>query len=55
MIRGVGLTPASMVKAWLDSPGHRAILLNTKAKFAGVAVTQNAKGEMFGVLNVTRK
>lgn len=54
LIRGTLLTPQSMVKAWLDSPGHRAILLSPKAKRAGVAVTRDPQGRMIGVLNVGR-
>lgn len=54
LIRGTGLTPEVMVRAWLDSPGHRVILLNTKAKRAGVSVTQDAQGRLVGVLNVVR-
>ena len=54
LVRGTGLTPAAMVQAWLDSPGHRAILLNTKARRSGVAVTQDGQGRLVGVLNVVR-
>lgn len=54
LIRGTGLTPESMVQAWLDSPGHRVILLNGKARRAGVSVTQDAQGRLVGVLNVVR-
>ena len=54
LVRGTGLTPAAMVQAWLDSPGHRAILLNSKARRAGVAVTPDAQGRLVGVLNVVR-
>lgn len=54
LIRGTALTPEVMVQAWLDSPGHRVILLNGKAKRAGVSVTQDPQGRLVGVLNVVR-
>ncbi len=53
-LAGAGLTPESMVKAWLDSPSHRTILLNTRARRAGVSVAQDAQGRLVGVLNVVR-
>jgi uncharacterized protein YkwD len=54
LVRGTGLTPEAMVQAWLDSPGHRVILLNTKARRAGVSVTEDGQGRLVGVLNVVR-
>jgi uncharacterized protein YkwD len=54
LIRGTGLTPEMMVQAWLDSPGHRVILLNGKARRAGVSVTSDPQGRLVGVLNVVR-
>lgn len=54
LIRGTQLTPQSMVDAWLNSPGHRAILLSPRATRAGVSVVEDAQGRMIGVLNVTR-
>jgi uncharacterized protein YkwD len=54
LIRGTQLTPASMVDAWLNSPGHRAILLSPRASRAGVSVVQDNQGRMIGVLNVVR-
>ena len=54
LIRGTALTPQSMVDAWLKSPGHREILLSTRATRAGVSVVEDAQGRMIGVLNVTR-
>lgn len=55
LIRGSALTPEVVVQAWLDSPGHRVIILNRKAIRAGVAVTRDSQGRMIGVLNVIRK
>jgi uncharacterized protein YkwD len=54
LVRGTGLTPEAMVRAWMDSPGHRVILLNSRARRAGVAVTQDLRGRLVGVLNVAR-
>jgi uncharacterized protein YkwD len=54
LIRGWDLTPAQMVKAWMDSPGHRAIILGPNARRAGMAVTIDSQDRMIGVLNVTR-
>ena len=54
LIRGAGLTPESMVDAWLKSPPHRAILLNRRAKRAGVAVVADDQGRLIGVLNLVR-
>ena len=54
LVRGTGLTPAAMVQAWLDSPGHRVILLHANARRAGVSVTGDTQGRLVGVLNVVR-
>jgi uncharacterized protein YkwD len=54
LVRGSGLTPEAMVDLWLNSPGHRVILLNTRAKRAGVAVTRDPQGRTIGVVNLVR-
>jgi uncharacterized protein YkwD len=54
LVRGTNLSPEAMVAAWLDSPGHRAIMLNGKARRAGVSVTRDGQGRLIGVLNVVR-
>jgi uncharacterized protein YkwD len=54
LVRGVGLTPESMVELWLDSPGHREILLSPRARRAGVAITQDPQGRTIGVVNLVR-
>jgi uncharacterized protein YkwD len=33
-----GATPAGMVRAWMNSPGHRAIILNGRFREAGVGI-----------------
>lgn len=55
LVRGSQLTPESMVQLWLDSPGHREIILSTRARRAGVAVVADPQGRLIGVLNLTRK
>lgn len=54
LVRGAGLTPKAMVDLWLDSPGHRAILLSHRARRAGVAITEDAQGRKIGVVNLVR-
>lgn len=54
LVRGTGLTPDAMVELWLDSPGHRAILLSPRAKRAGIAITKDSQGRMIGVVNLVR-
>lgn len=54
LVRGTGLTPKDMVDLWLDSPGHREILLSPRARRAGVAITEDAQGRRIGVVNLVR-
>jgi uncharacterized protein YkwD len=54
LVRGTGLSPETMVELWLDSPGHREILLSPRAKRAGVAITSDAQGRTIGVVNLVR-
>lgn len=54
LVRGTALTPDEMVRLWLDSPDHRAILLNPDARRAGVAITEDAQGRVVGVVNLVR-
>jgi uncharacterized protein YkwD len=54
LVRGVGLTPAVMVDLWLDSPGHREILLSPRARRAGVSIEQDSQGRVIGVVNLVR-
>lgn len=54
LVRGEGLTTEQMVRLWLDSPGHREILLSPRARRAGVAITQDAQGRTIGVVNLVR-
>lgn len=54
LVRGAGLSPKDMVELWLDSPGHREILLHPRARRAGVAVLKDPQGRMIGVVNLVR-
>jgi uncharacterized protein YkwD len=54
LVRGVGLTPDAMVSLWLDSPGHREILLSPRARRAGVSIEQDSQGRVIGVVNLVR-
>ena len=54
LVRGTDLSPQTMVALWLDSPGHREILLSPRAKRAGVAITTDAQGRTIGVYNLFR-
>lgn len=54
LVRGMQLSPRTMVDLWMDSPGHREILLSSRARRAGVAVVPDAQGRLIGVLNLTR-
>lgn len=51
LARGTGLTPAATVRAWLDSPSHRAVILKRRATRAGVAVRPASDGMFYAVLN----
>jgi uncharacterized protein YkwD len=53
LARGAGgLSPREMVRAWMHSPCHRAVLMKARAKLAGVAVARDAKGQVVGVVNL---
>lgn len=55
LVRGFALTPDVMVDLWLDSPGHREILLSPRARRAGVSVEQDSHGRVIGVVNLVRQ
>ena len=44
-------SPEEVVRAWLNSPGHRRNMLNPKAEFLGVGYATNAKGRAYWVQN----
>lgn len=52
LARGAGnLSPRELVRAWMNSPPHRAVLMKPRAKLAGVAVRRDAQGRVVGVVN----
>ncbi len=55
LVRGVGLTPKDMVDLWLNSPGHREILLSPHARRSGVSIVQDPQGRTIGVVNLVRQ
>lgn len=52
LVRGQGLTPGSAVRAWLDSPSHRKVMLKKRARWAGIGVRIDSEGRVIGVLNL---
>jgi uncharacterized protein YkwD len=53
LARGAGgLSPRAMVRAWMHSSGHRAVLMKPRAKLAGVAIRRDAQGRVIGVVNL---
>jgi uncharacterized protein YkwD len=52
LVRGSALTPAAAVKAWMESDGHRAVLLKSRARWAGMGVKIDDEGRYVGVLNL---
>jgi len=46
------LSPHELVRAWMNSPGHRAVLMKPRAKLAGVAIRRDAQGRVVGVVNL---
>jgi uncharacterized protein YkwD len=53
LARGAGnLSPRGMVRAWMNSPGHRAVLMKPRANLAGVAIRRDAQGRVVGVVNL---
>ena len=54
LVRGTGISPRDMVELWLNSPGHREILLNPRARRAGVAIPEDPQGRTIGVVNLVR-
>jgi uncharacterized protein YkwD len=53
LARGAGgLSPRAMVRAWMHSPAHRAVLMKPRANLAGVAMRHDAQGRVVGVVNL---
>ena len=46
------VAPREMVRAWMRSPGHRAVLMKPRAKLAGVGIRFDSRGYVYGVVNL---
>jgi uncharacterized protein YkwD len=49
---GRGLSPGAMVRAWMHSSGHRAVLMKPRANLAGVGIRFDSRGYVYGVVNL---
>ena len=45
---------ALLVKLWYESPGHRKIMLDPRAKIIGIGVAINSEGKLYAVQNYGR-
>ncbi len=45
---------AQLTKLWYDSPGHKKIMLDPKAKTVGIGITINKDGKLYAVQNYGR-
>lgn len=48
------MSPRKLVRMWMNSPGHRAILLSRKARRIGVGATPDASGRWVVAANFVR-
>jgi len=48
------VTPKQMIRMWLDSPGHRKLLLDPGFRKAGVAAKRDANGSWVGCIDFGR-
>lgn len=51
LVRGFELTPGAAVRAWMDSPSHRAVIMKKRARWAGIGVRVDGLGRVIAVLN----
>ena len=51
LARGSGMTPGATVRAWMNSPSHRDVIMKKRADRAGVAVRKAGDGKYYAVLN----
>lgn len=51
LARGSGMTPGATVRAWMNSPSHRDVIMKKRADRAGVAVRKASDGKYYAVLN----
>jgi uncharacterized protein YkwD len=51
LVSGTGLRPSVAVRAWMQSPPHRRVLLKRRANWAGIGVKVGGDGRTYAVLN----
>lgn len=51
LVSGTALRPGAAVKAWMESPPHRAVLMKPRARLAGVGTRLDSDGRLITVLN----
>lgn len=51
LVRGTALLPGAAVRAWMESPPHRKVLMKPRASRAGVGTKLDAEGRLVTVLN----
>jgi uncharacterized protein YkwD len=51
LVRGGGMLPRTAVGAWMDSPGHREILMHRRSRVVGVGVAVADDGQRIVVVN----
>lgn len=51
LVSGTAMRPYQAVRAWLNSPPHRSVLLKRRARWAGVGVRVTGSGRAYAVLN----
>ena len=51
LVSGTGLRPYQAVRAWLNSPGHRDVIMKSRATRVGAGVRVQPDGTVFAVLN----
>ncbi len=51
LVSGTALRPRAAVRAWMDSPPHRQVLMKRRAVWAGVGVRVGSDGRTYAVLN----
>ncbi|MFD2351665.1 CAP domain-containing protein [Nonomuraea ferruginea] len=44
-------TPADVVKAWMNSSGHRANIMNCSYNLIGVGAVKNSSGQIYWTQN----
>lgn len=50
-----GMTPRRLVRLWMNSPGHRAVLLSRKARRVGVGAVRDDHGRWVVTANFVRR